>query len=391
MPGWIYVLALGAFGLITTELGIIGILPQLSQAFGVSIQTCAWLLSGFALTIALAGPGMTLLFSSVNRKVSLCCVLALFVVSNIGSAMAPGFGWLLALRILPALIHPVFWSVAMSVAAASVPPARSSQAVSIVFTGMSAGIVFGVPLATFCASQGSWRTAFLVFGALNLIALAAHIFMLPRLPVAARTPLVSQLQILRKGVLWWNLALQVMLTAAVFSIYGFMAEYLARAAHMSPALISLMMLLFGVAGIGGTLAAGRLMSRHLDRVVGLFLVSFAPILVLLFLLAQDRPAAIVLVIMWGAVHAAAVPLCQALVVRAAPETPEFSNSLFNSFGNIGITCGTLAGGQAIALAGVRALPLASMALLLAAAIVFVAERRRYGRHGCSANASARGI
>lgn len=377
MPAWLYVLALGAFALITTELGIIGILPQLSAAFGVSIQTGGWLLSGFALAIAVAGPGMTLLFSGVNRKFSLCLVLALFVLSNVGSALAPSFGWLLALRVLPAFVHPVFWSVAMAVAAESVAPEKTSRAVSIVFTGMSAGIVFGVPLSAFCAGQAHWNYAFLVFGALNLVALAAHWLFLPHLPLGERASVGAQVGVLRKGVLWWNLALQVVLTAAVFSIYGFMAEYLKEVAGMGARLISAMLLLFGLAGVGGTLVAGRIMGAHLSRLVNLFLAGFAPILGLLFLLGHSRFAMIGLVVLWGFVHAVAVPLCQALIMRAAPEAPTFSNSLFNSFGNIGITCGTTLGGKTIALAGIAVLPLASIGLLAVAVLVYAVERRRY--------------
>jgi predicted MFS family arabinose efflux permease len=377
MPLRLYVLALGAFGLITTELGIIGIMPQLSEAFGVSIQSAGWLLSGFALTVALAGPGMTLLFSGVDRKWSLCLVLGLFVVSNIGSAFAPSFGWLLALRVLPAILHPVFWSVAMSVAAASVAPEQSSRAVSIVFAGMSAGIVLGVPLASFVAGQAGWSGAFLVFSALNLVALLVHLACLPRMPVVGRHSIGSQLGVLRKGALWWNLVLQVVLTAAVFSIYGYMAEYLKQVAAMAPLEISAMLLLFGGAGVVGTLLAGRMMERHLNRTMASFVLALAPILLLLFLFGHYTAATMALVVAWGLVHAAAIPLCQAVVLRAAPEAPEFSNSLFNSFGNIGITCGTTLGGFAIAQFGINTLPLTSVALLTLAAIIFAAERYRY--------------
>lgn len=378
MPAWIYVLALGAFGLITTELGIIGILPQLAAAFGVSIQTAGWLLSGFALAVAVAGPGMTLLFSRLNRKTSLCFVLALFVLSNIGSAVAPTFGWLLALRILPAFVHPVFWSVAMAAAAAAVPPERSSRAVSIVFAGMSAGIVFGVPLAAFCAGQAHWQAAFLVFGGLNLVALAAHLLFLPRLPVAEQVSVGAQVRVLRKGVLWWNLALQVVLTAAVFSMYGFMAAFLKDVTGMGPRLVSAMLLLFGVAGVAGTLVAGRFMGRHLSRLLLFFIATFGPILGALFFFGHSTPTMVVMVLVWGGIHAIAVPLCQALILRAAPEAPAFSNSLFNSFGNIGITCGTAFGGQVIALKGIAVLPLASIGLLGLAVAIAVGERVRYG-------------
>jgi predicted MFS family arabinose efflux permease len=158
IPLIVYVLALGAFALITTELGVIGILPQVSEAFGITIDRAGWLVSGFALVIALLGPWMTLLFSKVNRKVSLCVVLFIFGLSNIGSVCATNFNVLLLTRMIPAFVHPVFWSVAMSVAAASVDPKRSSRAVSIVFTGFSAGIVLGVPIASFAAGSDGWQT-----------------------------------------------------------------------------------------------------------------------------------------------------------------------------------------------------------------------------------------
>lgn len=378
MPAILYVLALGAFALITTELGIIGILPQISQSLGISIQRAGWLLSGFALTVALAGPWMVLLVGRLNRKTSLCMVLAVFVASNIGSALTSNFGWLLALRVLPAVVHPIFWSVAMTVAAQAVAKDRSSRAVSLVFAGMSAGIVLGIPIAAFVAGVADWRAAFSVFAAFNLAGLLAHIVMLPSMPVAVKQSVGDQIGILRRPMLWWNLAVQIALTAAVFAIYGYMAEYLARVSGMGSGLVSAMLFLFGGAGVVGTLIAGRFMGRDLTRTVYGFIMAMIPILLLLFFLGESRLAVIALVVVWGLVHAAAVPLCQALVLRAAPEAPEFANSLFNSFGNIGITVGTTLGGIAIARWSVAALPLVSIAILLAATLVFTVERRRYG-------------
>src|SRR3979490_773109 len=232
IPAIVYVLALGAFALITTELGVVGILPQVSEAFGITIDRAGWLLSGFALVIALLGPWMTLLFSKVNRKISLCLVLFIFFLSNIASVFAPNFIILLLTRIIPAFVHPVFWSVAMSVAAASVDPKRSSRAVSIVFTGLSAGIVLGFPIASFAAGSAGWQMGFIVFSVLNAVALVAHLILLPSIPVTHKLSFGSQLGVLRKPLLWWNLVLQGVLTAAVFSIYAYMAEYLKVVSEM---------------------------------------------------------------------------------------------------------------------------------------------------------------
>jgi predicted MFS family arabinose efflux permease len=389
IPAIVYVLALGAFALITTELGVIGILPQVSEAFGITIDRAGWLLSGFALVIALLGPWMTLLFSKVNRKFSLCFVLLVFFIANIASVFAPNFGILLLTRIIPAFVHPVFWSVAMSAAAASVEPRRSSRAVSIVFTGFSAGIVLGVPIASFAAGADGWQAGFIVFSVLNAVALVAHLILLPSMPVTHRLSFGSQLGVLRKPILWWNLVLQIVLTAAVFSIYAYMAEYLKVVTEMDVRSISLMLFLFGTAGFFGTLAAGWFMGLHLSATASGFMALFAPTLLLIFLFGQSYPLAVVLVVLWGFVHAAAIPLCQALVLRAAPEAPEFSNSLFNSFGNLGLMGGTMIGGLFIAFFGIRVLPLVSIALLAVAAVIFLLERRLYARRGRPAlNAAA---
>lgn len=375
IPLMVYVLALGAFALITTELGVIGLLPQISEAFGISIERAGWLLSGFALVIALLGPWMTLLFSGVNRKVSLSAVLLIFAAANLGSVCATDFSTLLLLRIVPAFVHPVFWSVAMSMAAASVGPEKSSRAVSIVFTGFSAGIVLGVPLASFAAGMDGWQAGFKVFCGLNLIALFAHLLCLPSMPVTGQLSFASQLGVLKIPRLWWNLLLQVVLTASVFSIYGYMAEYLRVVSGMNARVISLMQLVFGTAGVVGTLCAGALMARHLSITVVGFMVSFALTMVLIFVYGRDYHSVVIMVVLWGFVHAAAVPLCQALILRAAPQAPEFSNSLFNSFGNLGLTGGTLIGGMFIAAFGIGQLPLASLGLLSVAAVVFAVERR----------------
>jgi len=379
IPGIVYVLALGAFALITTELGVVGLLPQVAQAFAISIEQAGWLLSGFALVIALLGPWMTLLFSGVNKKWSLCFVLLVFVIANIASIFAPTFNLLLLTRIIPAFVHPVFWSIAMSVAAASVEPRRASRAVSIVFTGFSAGIVLGVPIAAFFAGNGGWQKGFEIFALLNVLALVAHLWVLPSMPVSERPALAAQLGVLRKPTLWGNLILQVVLTAAVFSLYSYMAEYLKVVTEMQATSISLMLFLFGAAGFFGTLVAGWLMGMHLSATTAGFLTLFAPTLLLIFIFGTNYPVTVGLIVVWGFIHAAAIPLCQALVLRAAPEAPEFSNSLFNAFGNLGLTAGTMVGGLSISMLGIHRLPLVSLTLLAGAAVIFGLERYLMGR------------
>ncbi|WP_197435649.1 MFS transporter [Agrobacterium vitis] len=376
MPFRVYVLALGAFSLITTEFGVIGILPQLADAFGVTIAQAGWLLSGFALAIAVAGPWMTLLFSGINRKTSLCLVLSLFVASNIASIYATDFALMFMARILPAFFHPIFWSVAMSVAASSVQPDNAPKAVSIVFAGLNVGTVIGVPIASLAADAQGWQAAFAVFAILNLTALLAHCLLLPSMPVVQRMSLGAQVGVLRKPILWWSLALQVLLVAAAFSIYSYIAEYLKAVTSMDGRSIGIMLFLFGGAGFFGTLFTGWLVSKDLTRTVYGFIGALGLTLLLLFFFGEHYTPTVVIVVAWGFIHAASFLLGQTLITRAAPEAPVFSNSLFASFGNFGLTVGTFVGGQAIANFGIRTLPLSSVGLLTVTAFVFFIAQAR---------------
>ena len=160
MKKTVYVMALGAFGIITTEFGVIGLLPVLSRDLRVSIDTAGWLLSGFALAIAIAGPFAVMLTSQVNRKTMMCLVLLLFVLSNLVSAFSTSFTMLMIARIIPAVIHPVFWAVAIVAAAKQGNERESTKAVGIITGGISTATVLGVPLAAYIANIWGWRFSF---------------------------------------------------------------------------------------------------------------------------------------------------------------------------------------------------------------------------------------
>lgn len=377
MPIRVYVLALGAFSLITTEFGVIGMLPQLAEAFGVTVERAAWLLSGFALTIALCGPFMTLLFSGVNRKSAFGLVLACFVVVNLLSVATTSFNVVLGLRIFSALLHPVFWSVAIAVAASSVPVKDSPRAVSIVFAGLSAGTVLGVPLAAYFADGFGWRAGFLTFAALNGVSLLALIALLPSLPVREKLSFASQLGVLRKPALWANLLVLFLIMASTFAIYSYFAEYLAEVVGLSGRTISLMLLLFGAAGFVGNLVAGRMAAVDLARTVAAFLLCLGAVLgVLHFAGGQAGAIAIgAIVIAWGFVHSAGFLLGQGIVGRAATEAPEFGNALFASLGNAGVAAGTFLGGVVIADIGVAGLPVTTICLLALTGLAFAVAQR----------------
>ncbi|MFY0255486.1 MFS transporter [Chitinophaga sp. 30R24] len=367
----IYILALGVFGIITTEFGVIGILPQIAEHFHVTIAQAGWLLSAFALTIAFTGPFITLAAAGVNRKIALAFVLVVFIISNLLSAVAPSFWILLFARVLPAFFHPIFFSVAMATAALSARPGEAPKAVSIVFSGVSIGTVLGVPVTVFFADLFDWHAAFVVCSVLNLLALTFLLKFLPSMPVKRKASFGSQVNILKQAKIWWNIATATLIIAGMSTSYGYMAEYLKEIIHMDGKAISLTMFLFGAAGVIGNLLVGRLLSRDMKRTVFTFFAALMIIQALLFVVSGYYYAAFLVTIVWGLIHTGGFLLGQTLITSAAPEAPEFGSSIFVSAGNLGFSLGSIIGGAAIDLVGVAKLPVISIGVLLVALLINV--------------------
>lgn len=149
----IFILAVGVFGILNTEMGVVGIVPQVSERFGVSVPDAGLLVSGFALIVAVAGPTMPLLFSRMNRKHVILLALGVFSTCNVAAVCAPSFEVLLACRVLPAAFHPLYVSMALAIGGQTgATEAERAKNSSRVFASVSAGMVLGVPAASYLAS-----------------------------------------------------------------------------------------------------------------------------------------------------------------------------------------------------------------------------------------------
>jgi MFS transporter, DHA1 family, inner membrane transport protein len=341
---WIVIfIAFGIFGIINAELGVIDILPQVSEKYGVGPSQAGMLVSLFALIIALFGPAMTLLFSGVNHKKMMAWVLAIFTISNIISAFAPNYTVLLILRIIPAFLHPVYFSAAFIAAANSVGKEQSTKAIAKVFMGVTAGMVFGIPITSYISNAISLEASLIFCGIINLIALLGIVF-LPSMPVHGKMSYSKQLGILRKPQVLLTIAAVGLIPSGMFAVYSYFAEYLDKVTHMSGKEVSGMLILFGAAGIVGNIIAGRVFSSNLVRAAVLLpLVSGAVYLLLYFMGSYTIPM-ILIVIAWGIMFTMSLNFSQNWLTSVASDAPEFSNGLFVSFTNLGITLGTYIGG-----------------------------------------------
>ncbi|BBH24738.1 MFS transporter [Paenibacillus baekrokdamisoli] len=386
-PMLIIILALGVFGIITTEMGIIGVLPQITQKFNITTSQAGSLVSIFALVVAISGPFLTLLTSGINRKVILLTAVFFFVISNIFYAYTTNFNVMLAFRILPAIFHPVFFSVALVTAANLVPSEKSGQAVTKVFAGITVGFAFGIPLTSFLAERFSLEAAFLFGAIVNTIAFAGILLWLPSMPIKKRMSYGMQLAILRKPELWLNIAAVMFILAAMFAVYSYFAEYLGQVTHMKGSWVSMMLMAFGVIMILGNFLFGIFLQRNLKKTVILFPLLYMVVYVFAYYWGSYFIPMIVIIFIWGIVHSGGLIVSQTWLTTESKEAPEFGNSLFVSFSNLGITLGSSIGGWTISQLGLHQLIWSGFAFALLAFLMIMIKIKWFSSRGEAVNAA----
>jgi DHA1 family inner membrane transport protein len=366
-----YVAALGIFGIITTEFGIIGILPQIAHHYNIGMDKAGWLLSGFALVIAVCGPWVTLAASRSDRKKMMVFNLLLFILSNILSALAPPFWLLLAARILPAFLHPLYFSAAIYAAVTNAPEKDKHKATAVIFSGVSIATVAGVPLTTYLADVFSWQTAFTGFGIVNIVALIAVLIFIPPMHVTQKRSVGLQLGLLGKPTFLLQAITTSLMIAAMFALYGYFADFMEKINHLNGVQISKMLLLFGVLGVAGNWFAGKMLSKSLPATLVFYLLILAVIYTMLYFTNGYNFYTIVLTAVWGFVHTGCFLIGQSWISSAAKGSEEFANSLGVAFTNLGIALGTTIGGWIIINKGVQYTAWASIALITLALVLTV--------------------
>lgn len=349
----IFILTVGVFGILNTEMGVIGLLPYISDYFSVSVSTAGWLVSSFALAVAVSGPILPLLFSGMNRKKVMLLVLGVFVLGNIVSIFTSSFTVALIARVIPGIFHPVYCSLAFSVAAASVNKEEAPKAVSKVFIGVSAGMVIGVPIASFIASATSLQMAMVFFAFVNIMVFIATLLFVPSIPVEERLSYGAQLSVLKKPITWLSIVAIILINSAIFGVYSYLAEYLKTVTNMSSNTISLMLFIYGGANIIGNVVAGKLLTNSASKSVVSFPFILGAVYTILFFTGQFSLPMAIITLIWGILAGIGANMNQYLMMSSAPEAPDFANGLFLTSANLGVTFGAAVGGLFIEEMGTR--------------------------------------
>lgn len=371
-------LAVGAFGIGTTEFAPMGLLPVIADGVGVSIPSAGLLVSAYAIGVMVGAPIMTLAFGRLRMRTALMILMAIFTAGNLLSAIAPGYGTLLAARLVTSLNHGAFFGLGAIVAASVVPKERQASAVAAMFMGLTIANVGGVPAATWVGQQIGWRMAFAGTAGLGLVAIAALWLALPKGEVGKMPDVRRELAVLTRPAVLLALATTVMGAAAMFTLYTYIAPVLTDLTGASAAFVTLALVLIGLGFTVGNGLGGRLADWSLDGATKVFLAALALVMLALPLLLATHVGAAIGLLLWGAAAFAIVPPVQMRVMQAAAEAPGLASSINVGAFNLGNALGAAAGGGVITLdLGYAAVAYAGAALA-AAGLLLVWLGRKAG-------------
>ena len=372
----IYIMVLGTFGILSTEMGVVGILPQIAQYFNVSITQAGLFVSMFSLTIAIFAIFMPVIFSKYERKKTFLLVLTIFTVFTTIGAFVHDFNIALICRIIPAMFHPIYCSISMTVAAEIVEPEKTQSAVSKVIMGVSAGMIIGVPITTFIATNFGYQYAMLWFAIINLIVLILTLIFFPKIPGKEQSYL-DQVSVAKTGVFIVSVLGVIFLNAGLYTGYSYISDFLGTLTHIAGTNLSIVLFIYGVASIIGNWLGSRLLVKDARKLVLLSPIIISLILLGVFIACNNAIPTIIFMALWGLLAGIFNDISQYWMVSSAPQAPEFANGIFLSMGNVGVTLGTTLAGIVVAGIGIRYVMLFAILVLMLDLILLFTRTKRY--------------
>ncbi|MFJ4371954.1 MFS transporter [Pseudomonas japonica] len=370
MPLSLLILALSAFAIGTTEFVIMGLLPDVAADLGVSIPGAGWLVTGYALGVAIGAPFMAMATSRLPRKLALVSLMGVFIVGNLLCAVASDYNLLMFARVVTALCHGAFFGIGSVVAASLVPANRRASAVALMFTGLTLANVLGVPLGTALGQVAGWRSTFWAVTGIGVIALIGLIRVLPLRHDEEKLDMRAELAALKGAGIWLSLSMTVLFSASMFALFTYVAPLLGDVTGVTPHGVTWTLLLIGLGLTLGNILGGKLADRRLGAtLIGVFAAMAVVSTVLSWTSVALIPAEITL-FLWATAAFAAVPALQVNVVMFGKAAPNLVSTLNIGAFNLGNALGAWIGGVVIAQGlGLTHVPLAAAALAVLALIV----------------------
>lgn len=348
LPAGLIALALGGFGIGLTEFGIAGLLPEIAADFAVTANIAGYLVSGYALSVAVGAIVLTAAVARVERKRVLLGLVVLFILGNLISALAPTYEVMLIGRIVAALCHGAFFGVGAVVASDMVAEDKKAGAISLMFAGLTVANVVGIPFGTFVGQQFGWRATFWAITAIGIITFLGIQLLVGKSPAPPTGNLRQELGVLRRPQVLLSATVSILTFGAVVGAYTYIAFTLTEVTGFATSTVPWLLLLFGVGTFIGNLVGGRLADWSLDRSLLTILVALIVTLTGFALTASIVVTTPVAMFLLGAVGFATAPGLQLRIMRFAGDAPTVASGANIAALNIGNAVGAWLGGVTIA-------------------------------------------
>ena len=343
----ILALALGGFGIGTTEFVAMGLLPNIASSLEVSEPTAGHVISAYALGVVVGAPLIAALTARMSRRTLLIGLMVAFTVGNLATVLAPNYGLLIAARFIAGLPHGAYFGVAALVAAHLAGPRHRAKAVGQVMLGLSVANVFGVPAATWLGESFGWRSAFAIVVVIGLATLVALVRSLPSLADMTVTNPMTELGALRRGQVWFTLLIGIVGFGGMFAFYTYLNSTLTSLSGLSVSVVPFALMLFGTGMIVGNIIGGAAADRNVTLSILGGLVMTAVALGLFAAFAQNPWAALVLTFVVGVSATAMIPALQTRLMDVADDAQTLAAALNHSALNIANAAGAYLGGVVV--------------------------------------------
>lgn len=355
MSAALLALAIGAFGIGTTEFVIVGLLPEVALDLGVSIPAAGLLVSGYALSVVVGAPLMTALGSRLPRKVVLLALMGVFVLGNALCAVADDYALLMVGRAVAALCHGAFFGIGSVVAASLVRPERQAGAIALMFSGLTLATVLGVPLGAVIGQAYGWRSTFWAVTALGVVGLVGVAALVPRQP-RPTAGLRGELAVFARPLVWLSLLTTTLGFAGVFASLTYLAPMMTELTGFDPGAVAWLLVVFGAGLCAGNYLGGKAADRALMPTTYAVLALLAVVLLVFVFTVTSPVLAVVTVFLLGVTGFATVPALQMRVVRTAEGAPALASAANIAAFNLGNALGAWLSGLAIDAGGGYAMP-----------------------------------
>ncbi|MCP9271725.1 MFS transporter [Mycolicibacterium arenosum] len=365
----VFALAVGGFGIGTTEFVAMGLLPDIAASLDITEPTAGHVISAYALGVVVGAPLIAALTARVPRKTLLLGLMVVFTLGNLASIFAPTYGTLMAARFIAGLPHGAYFGIAALVAAHLMGPQNRAKAVAHVLTGLTVATVLGVPVASWLGQHFGWRSAFGLVVAVGLVTLTAIWFWLPTMNTMHVTSPLTELGALKRPQVLLALLVGMIGFGGMFAVYTYVSTTLTDVAGLSRDLIPLALMVFGVGMVIGNLVGGKMADKS---VIGWLYTSLAALAVVLaaFVAAAHNPwTALVGLFCIGAVGSSIAPALQSRLMDVAQDAQSLAAALMHSAFNFANATGAWIGGVVIAAGYGYTAPAATGAVLAVAGIV----------------------